>query len=230
MPNGKAPEQPQRRRNEESYVFSRSLSETQERILQERHERLEDAKKFRREDVKDKMIKGIIAFSAIFIVLAIIATVVVSCVLGAGTVKKSKGEFVYKVGTKSSQLAYKDAVQNGTIYISMNSIAELCELTLSGDIGNEIRFYTSKGEYKGSYIAFLSNSRTELGNFVFEFRNKFFNAGLSFGSQFRQTRQKFPIPIKSLLIMLAHQSFVAHVRISRLRNFAPHVSIFNQHV
>ena len=106
------------------------------------------------------MIKGLIAFGAIFIVLAIIATVVVSCALNAGSVKKSKGEFVYKVGTKSSELAYKDAVKNGTIYISMNSIAELCELTLSGDIGNEIRFYTSKGEYKGSYIAFLSNSRT----------------------------------------------------------------------
>ena len=125
----KAPTPPPRRRNNESYVFSRSLSETQERILTERRERLEDARRFRREDVKDKMIKGLIAFGAIFIVLAIIATVVVSCALNAGSVKKSKGEFVYKVGTKSSELAYKDAVKNGTIYISMNSIAELCELT-----------------------------------------------------------------------------------------------------
>ena len=44
----KEPAPQPRRRNEESYVFSRSLSETQERILTERRERLADAKKFRR--------------------------------------------------------------------------------------------------------------------------------------------------------------------------------------
>ena len=51
------PDNTPRRRNEESYVFSRSLSETRDRILTERRERLEDARKFRREDVKDKLIK-----------------------------------------------------------------------------------------------------------------------------------------------------------------------------
>ena len=49
------PEPPVRRRNEESYVFSRSLSETRDRILTERRERLEDAKVFRREDVNEKL-------------------------------------------------------------------------------------------------------------------------------------------------------------------------------
>ncbi len=156
----KQPTPPPRRRNEESYVFSRSLSETQDRILTERRERLEDAKKFRREDVKEKTIKGIIAFTATFLVLAIIATIVVSCSLNAGKLKKSKGEFIYKIGTKSTELAYKDAVQNNAIYISMNSVSELCELTLSGDIGNEIRFYTSEGTARGSYIAFSKGSRT----------------------------------------------------------------------
>ena len=156
----KEPTPPPRRRNEESYVFSRSLSETQDRILTERRERLEDARKFRREDVKEKTIKGIIAFVATFLVLAIIATIIVSCSLNAGKLKKSKGEFIYKIGTKSTELAYKDAVQKGVIYISMNSVSELCELTLSGDIGNEIRFYTAEGKAKGSYIAFSKDSRT----------------------------------------------------------------------
>ena len=95
---------PPRRRNEESYVFSRSLSETQERILAERRERLEDAKRFRREDVKDKLLKGLIAFGATFLVLAIVATIIVSSVLNDGKVKKTKGEYVYKIGNTKHNL------------------------------------------------------------------------------------------------------------------------------
>ena len=152
----KAPTPPPRRRNNESYVFSRSLSETQERILTERRERLEDAKKFRREDIKEKTIKGLIAFGATFLTLVILLTVIVSSCLNCGKLKKSKGEFIYKIGTKSTELAYKDAVQNDTIYISMNSLSELCELTMSGDVGNEIRFYTQEG----SYVAFKKDSAT----------------------------------------------------------------------
>ena len=152
----KAPTPPPRRRNEESYVFSRSLSETQERILTERRERLEDAKKFRREDVKEKVIKGLIAFVATFVVIAIIVSVVVSSCLNADKIKKSKGEFVYKIGTNETELAYKDAVHDKMIYISMNSIAELCGLSLSGNVGSELRFYTPDG----SYIAFSSGSST----------------------------------------------------------------------
>ena len=156
QPPKKEPTPPPRRRNEESYVFSRSLSETQERILTERRERLEDARKFRREDIKEKVVKGAIAFGATFLAIAIIVTIIVSASLGAGKIKKSKGEFVFKVGTKSTELAYKDAVQNKMIYISMNSMAELCELTLSGNVGSELRFYTPDG----SYVAFSSNSST----------------------------------------------------------------------
>ncbi len=140
---------PPRRRNEESYVFSRSLSETRERILTERRERLEDAKKFRREDVKDKLLKGLIAFGATFLVLTIVVTIIVSSVLNNGKVKKNKGEYIFKIGSSQTELAYSDAVRNKTLYISMNSIAELCELTLSGNTSGELRFYTKSGEYIG---------------------------------------------------------------------------------
>ncbi len=156
----KEPTPPPRRRNEESYVFSRSLSETQERILTERRERLEDAKKFRREDVRDKLIKGGIAFVATLLVISIIVTIIVSVSLNAGKVKKSKDEFIYKIGSTSTELAYKDAVQNNAIYIRMNSVAELCQLTLSGSNGSELRFYTQSG----AYISFTADSKTALIN------------------------------------------------------------------
>ena len=90
-PQKRPPEQPPRRRNEESYVFSRSLSETQERILAERRERLEDARRFRREDVKDKLIKGAIAFGITLVLMVTIAAIIVSVSLNSGQVKKNKG-------------------------------------------------------------------------------------------------------------------------------------------
>ena len=157
---GKEPTPPPRRRNEESYVFSRSLSETQDRILTERRERLEDAKKFRRGDIKDKLIKGGITFVASLIVIAVIATVIISASLNAGKIKKSKDAFVYKIGSNVTELAYKDAVQNGAIYISMNSVAELCQLTVSGNTGSELRFYTESG----SYVSFTADSSVAMIN------------------------------------------------------------------
>ena len=116
------PQEAPRRRNEESYVFSRSLSETQERILQERRERLEDARRFRREDVKDKLIKGGIAFGVALVLMITVAAIIISASLNSGQVKKSKGEFVFKIGDQNTELAYADAVHDGMIYISMNSI------------------------------------------------------------------------------------------------------------
>ena len=155
VPGDKAPEQPPRRRNEESYVFSRSLSETQERILQERRERLEDARRFRREDVKDKLIKGSIAFGITLVLMITIAAIIISASLGSGQVKKGKGEFVFKIGENSTRLAYADTVHDGMIYISMNSVAELCELTLSGNASNDLRFYTKDG----GWISFAPQSK-----------------------------------------------------------------------
>lgn len=152
----KAPTPPPRRRNEESYVFSRSLSETRDRILTERRERLEDAKKFRREDVKDKLLKGLIAFGATLLVIIIVTAITVSSCLNADKVKKNKGEFIYTIGSKSTELAYKDAVYGNTVYISMNSVAELCQLTASGNAGSELSFYTPDG----SFIAFSADSDT----------------------------------------------------------------------
>ena len=163
MPNGqhtspqrKAAEQPPRRRNEESYVFSRSLSETQERILAERRERLEDARRFRREDVKDKLIKGAIAFGIALILILAITAIIVSASLNSGKVTKNKGEFVFKIGEKKTELAYADAVHDGMIYISMNSVADLCGLTLSGNASGDLRFYTQDG----SWISFADGSTT----------------------------------------------------------------------
>ena len=154
--NKRSPQEAPRRRNEESYVFSRSLSETQERILQERRERLEDARRFRREDVKDKLIKGGIAFGVALVLMITIAAIIISVSLNSGQVKKSKGEFVFKIGDKKTELAYSDAVHDGMIYISMNSIAELCELTLSGNTSNDLRFYTKDG----GWISFVPDSRS----------------------------------------------------------------------
>lgn len=152
----KEPEAPPRRRNEESYVFSRSLSETRERILTERRERLEDARKFRREDVRDKLRKGFFAFGITLLLIIIATTVIVSVALNRDKVKKNKGEFIYTIGTKETELAYADAVLDGTVYISMNSLSELCSLTLSGNTENDLRFYTEGGDW----ISFAPNSST----------------------------------------------------------------------
>ena len=144
---------PKKRVNEQSYVFSRSLSETQERILEERRERLEDAKKFQQEDVRWKLRIGAIAFIASILTVAIIISLAVSCSLSTDKVKKNRGEYIYNIGKTSSSAAYADSVRNGAIYISMNSISELCELTMSGST-SELRF-TAKG---GDWISFSPNS------------------------------------------------------------------------
>ena len=144
---------PQKRVNEQSYVFSRSLSETQERILEERRERLEDAKKFQQEDVRWKLRIGAIAFIASILTVAIIISLAVSCSLSTDKVKKSRGEYIYNIGKTLSSAAYADSVRGGTLYISMNSISELCELTMSGST-SELRF-TAKG---GDWISFSPNS------------------------------------------------------------------------
>lgn len=160
VPPRKEPEAPPRRRNEESYVFSRSLSETRERILTERRERLEDARRFRREDVRDKLRKGFFAFGITLLLIIIATTVIVSVALNRDKVKKNKGEFIYKIGTKETELAYADAVLDGTVYISMNSLSELCSLTLSGSTENDLRFYTEDGDW----ISFAPNSSTATVN------------------------------------------------------------------
>ena len=155
-PQRKEPEAPPRRRNEESYVFSRSLSETRERILTERRERLEDARKFRREDVRDKLRKGFMAFGITLLLIIIATTVIISSALNANKLKKNKGEFIYKIGSKETELAYSDAILDGTLYISMNSLSELCGFTISGSTANDLRFYTEDGDW----ISFASNSNT----------------------------------------------------------------------
>ena len=147
-------EEPPRRRNDESYVFSRSLSETRERILEERRERLEDARKFKEEDVNAKLRIGAIAFISVVLVVTLIVTTVISCSLGGNKVKKSKGEYVYNIGTKTSNVAYADSVRGDIIYISMNSIAELCEMTMTGSTSSGLKF-TAKG---GDWISFSPDS------------------------------------------------------------------------
>ena len=128
--------------------------------MQERRERLEDAKRFRREDVKDKLIKGFIAFGAMLVIMITVASIVISVSLGSVQVKKNKGEFIYKIGDDSTKLAYSDAVNDGIIYVSMNSIAELCELTLSGSTSSDLRFYTKDG----SWISFAPDSANAIIN------------------------------------------------------------------
>ena len=146
---------PVRRRNDESYVFSRSLSETHERILEERRERLEDAKKFQKEDVNHKLRIGLISFVAAVLLVSGIVAAVISCSLGTDKIKKNKGEYIYNIGTKTSNVAYTDSVRGDMIYISMNSIAELCELTMTGS-KTELKFTAKSGDW----IAFSPDSST----------------------------------------------------------------------
>ena len=96
---------PKRRRNDESYVFSRSLSETHERILEERRERLEDAKKFRMEDVRQKIRIGAISFIASVLLISVILSLAISCALKTDKVTKNKGEYVYNIGKTSQSVA-----------------------------------------------------------------------------------------------------------------------------
>ncbi len=154
-PQNATPQKP-RRRNEESYNFSRSLSETRERILTERRERLEDAAKFKREDVNQKKLIGIVAFIASAITVALIITIIVSAVLGTEKLKKNRGEYIYNIGKSSEEYAYKDSVRDDLIYINMNSIAELCELTLSGSSDTALRFTAKSGDH----VSFTANSAT----------------------------------------------------------------------
>ena len=124
--------------------------------MTERRERLEDAKKFRKEDVKDKIIKGAIAFGATLAVMIIVTVIIISTSLNGDGVKKNKGEFVYTVGDSSEKLAYSDSVYGDMIYISMNSVSELCDMTLSGNTENDLRFYTADGYW----ISFAPGSDT----------------------------------------------------------------------
>lgn len=149
-------EEKPRRRNDESYVFSRSLSETRERILEERRERLEDARKFQKEDVRLKLRAGIISFVAVILLVSIIVAIAISCSLGSNKPKKNKGEYVYTVGTKELEVEYADAVRHNTFYISMNEVAELCGMTLSGSASTELRFTAKNGDW----IAFSNGSST----------------------------------------------------------------------
>ena len=148
------PEETPRRRNDESYVFSRSLSETHERIMAERRERLEDARQFQKEDVRQKVRVGIIAFAASALIILIAVSIIISSALSSPKIKKSKGEYIYQIGSTTTEAAYADSVRNDMIYISMNSIAELCQLTLSGSASTGLRFTAQNGDW----ISFLSNS------------------------------------------------------------------------
>lgn len=140
------PEPPPRRRNDESYNFSRSLSETHERIMAERRERLEDAKVFRREDVRQKLKYGVIVFCAILILATVITTVAVSCSLSSARVKRGDGEYTFTVGKHEGNAAYKDTAKNGVIYINMNEIAKLCGMTVGGSAG-DLRFTVPSGDW-----------------------------------------------------------------------------------
>ena len=141
----KAAPPPPKRVNEESYQFSRSLSETRKRILTERKERLDDAKQFRKEDVRQKIKVGAIVFASTLAVILLVTSVIVAVVLSGAGVKKSKGEYVYSVGKSQAKAAYSDAVQKGLIYISMNSVAELCNMTMTGGPG-ELSFVVPGGD------------------------------------------------------------------------------------
>lgn len=140
------PTPPPRRRNDESYNFSRSLSETHERIMAERRERLEDAKNFRREDVRQKVKYGVIVFCALLILATVITTVAVSCSLSSARVKRGEGEYTFTVGKHEGNAAYKDTAKNGVIYINMNEIAGLCGMTVGGSVG-DLRFTVPSGDW-----------------------------------------------------------------------------------
>ena len=142
-----------RRRNEESYNFSRSLSETHERIMAERRERLEDARVFRKEDINQKLKFGLIAFCSVLALILIITTIAVSCSLSGVGVKKSKGEYEFTIGKNNSSAVYKDSAKNGMLYISMNHISELCGMTVGGS-PSELRFTVPSGDW----ISFSPNS------------------------------------------------------------------------
>ena len=149
------PPPPPRRRNDESYNFSRSLSETHERIMAERQERLEDAKAFRREDVSQKVKYGLIVFCAVLILATVITAITVSCSLSSARVKRGEGEYTFTVGKYAGNAMYKDTAKNGVIYIDMNEIATLCEMTVGGSADN-LRFTVPSGDW----ISFRPNSNT----------------------------------------------------------------------
>ena len=102
---GKKTAPPPKRVNEESYQFSRSLSETRKRILTERKERLDDAMQFRKEDVRQKIKVGAIVFASTLAVILLVTSVIVAVVLSGAGVKKSKGEYVYSVGKSQAKAA-----------------------------------------------------------------------------------------------------------------------------
>lgn len=151
----KALEEPPRRRNDESYVFSRSLSETHERIMAERRERLEDARQFQKEDVRQKVRIGAIIFASVTLIILIVASIILSSALSSPKIKKSKGEYIYQIGNSTTEAAYSDSVKNDMIYINMNSIAELCHLTVSGGASTGLRFTAQNGDW----ISFTANSK-----------------------------------------------------------------------
>ena len=128
--------------------------------MAERRERLEDARRFRREEVRDKLIKGGIAFGATLLLIVLVITIVTCSVLNSGGVRKSKGEFIYKLGDSETELAYSSAVRDGLVYISMNSVAELCGLTVSGDAAGDLRFHTPDGDW----VSFAPDSESATVN------------------------------------------------------------------
>lgn len=150
----KTQEPPPRRRNDESYVFSRSLSETRERILTERRERLEDARQFQKEDVNQKLRIGIISFLVTSVLILSTVAIIITSSLSTSKIKKSKGEYIYHIGQSTSEAAYSDTIRDGMFYVSMNSVAELCELTLSGSSATGLRFTAKNGDW----ISFTKNS------------------------------------------------------------------------
>ena len=111
------PEPPPRRRNDESYVFSRSLSETHERILTERKERLEDAKQFQREDVRQKVRIGIIAFVATALVIVLVTALILNSILSTPKIKKSKGEYIYNIGSSVTEAALAVGFCDSSVFI-----------------------------------------------------------------------------------------------------------------
>ena len=121
--------------------------------MAERRERLEDARVFRKEDINQKLRFGLIAFCSVLALIIIITTIAVSCSLSGVGVKKSKGEYEFTIGKSDSSAVYRDSAKNGLLYISMNSISELCGMTVGGS-PSELRFTVPSGDW----ISFSPNS------------------------------------------------------------------------
>ncbi len=128
--------------------------------MAERRERLDDAAKFKKEDISQKVKLGVIMFAASAVILILVICLIVGAALSSEKEKPKRGEYLYFIGSTEVEVSYADAVKDGILYIDMNAVAELCEMTLSGNSDTALRFTAKSGDH----ISFTPNSTEALIN------------------------------------------------------------------